>query len=71
METSDFNAVPRSGKAIDFVYRLSLFERPMVELSGKRFTVHDSAATGPHRADASSLEMSDAAISIALLSNRG
>lgn len=67
METSDFNAVPRSGKAIDFVYRLSLFERPMVELSGKRFTVHDSAATGPHRADASSLEMSDAAISIALL----
>lgn len=67
METSDFNAVPRSGKAIDFVYRLSLFERPMVELSGKRFTVHDSASTGPHRADASSLEMSDAAISIALL----
>ena len=68
METSDFNAVPRSGKAIDFVYRLSLFERPMVELSGKRFTVHDSASTGPHRADASSLEMSDASISIALLS---
>ena len=67
METSDFNSVPRSGKAIDFVYRLSLFERPMVELSGKRFTIHDSASTGPHRADASSLEMSDASISIALL----
>jgi hypothetical protein len=68
METSDFNSVPRSGKAIDFVYRLSLFERPMVELSGKRFTIHDSASTGPHRADASSLEISDASISIALLS---
>lgn len=68
METSDFNSVPRSGKAIDFVYRLSLFERPMVELSGKRFTIHDSSSTGPHRADASSLEISDASISIALLS---
>ena len=67
METSDFNSVPRSGKAIDFVYRLSLFERPMVELSGKRFTVHDSASTGPHKADGSSLEISDASISTALL----
>ena len=71
METSDFNAVPRSGRAIDFVYRMSLFERPMVELSGKRFMIHDSASTGPHRADASSLEMSDAAISVALLSIGG
>eukprot|EP00547_Thalassionema_nitzschioides_P005103 CAMPEP_0194209836 /NCGR_PEP_ID=MMETSP0156-20130528/7824_1 /TAXON_ID=33649 /ORGANISM="Thalassionema nitzschioides, Strain L26-B" /LENGTH=1937 /DNA_ID=CAMNT_0038937073 /DNA_START=10 /DNA_END=5823 /DNA_ORIENTATION=+ len=67
METGDFNAVPRSGKAIDFVYRMSLFERPMVDLNGKRFTVHDSASVGPHRADASSLEMSDAALSMVLL----
>eukprot|EP00546_Thalassionema_frauenfeldii_P006441 CAMPEP_0178929910 /NCGR_PEP_ID=MMETSP0786-20121207/20914_1 /TAXON_ID=186022 /ORGANISM="Thalassionema frauenfeldii, Strain CCMP 1798" /LENGTH=1956 /DNA_ID=CAMNT_0020606323 /DNA_START=32 /DNA_END=5902 /DNA_ORIENTATION=+ len=67
METGDFNAVPRSGKAIDFIYRMSLFERPMVDLNGKRFTVHDSASVGPHRADASSLEMSDAALSMVLL----
>lgn len=67
METVDFNAIPRSGKAIDFVHRISLFEKPMVDLSGKRFTVHDAAITGTHRADASALEMSDATLSIALL----
>ena len=67
METTDFTAAPRSGKAIDFVYRVSLFERPMVDLDGKKFTVYDSSATGTHRADASSLEISDAALSLALL----
>lgn len=67
MEASDFNAVPRSGKAIDFVYRMSLFERPTIDLAGKRFTVHDSAARGHHRSDASSLEVSDASLSSLLL----
>ena len=67
MEHSDFNAVPRSGKAIDFVYKCSLFEKPMVDLAGKRFTVHDSSISGTHRADASALEMSDATLSLALM----
>lgn len=67
MEPADFCAAPRSGKALDFLYRMSLFERPMVELSGKVFTIHDSAVTGTHRADASSLELSDASLSVALL----
>jgi hypothetical protein len=67
MEISDFTSAPRSGKAIDFIYRTSLFERPMVDLNGKKFTVHDAAAVATHRADASSLELSDAAISVALL----
>lgn len=67
METTDFNAVPRSGKALDFVYRMSLFQRPTIDLDGKRFTVQDSAARGPHRADASALEVTDAALSALLL----
>jgi hypothetical protein len=68
MELSDFNATPRSGKALDFIYRTSLFECPTVELGGKRFTVQDSTGRGPHRADASSLEVSDASLSALLLS---
>eukprot|EP00978_Attheya_sp_CCMP212_P009549 scaffold22590_cov46-Attheya_sp.AAC.4 len=32
MEPSDFNSVPRTGKAFDFVYRMSLFERPVIDL---------------------------------------
>jgi len=67
MEPSDFHSVPRAGKSVDFVYRMSLFECPMVELSGKKFTVHDSSVLGAHRADASSMELSDASLSIALL----
>ena len=67
METSDFNSTPRNGKALDFVYRMSLFQRPTIELDGKRFTVQDSAARGPHRSDASALEISDAALSALLL----
>jgi len=63
MEAADFNATLRSGKALDFVYRMSLFDRPMIELAGKRFTIHDSAARGHHRSDASALEVSDAALS--------
>ena len=70
MEATDFNAAPRSGKALDFVYRMSLFQCPTIDLDGKRFTVQDSAARGPHRADASALEVSDAALS-ALLSTIG
>jgi len=67
MEQADFTAAPRTGRALDFVYRMSLFESPMVDLSGKRFTVHDSVTQSSHRADASVLEMSDAALSAALL----
>lgn len=67
MEPTDFTAQPRTGKAMDFVYRMSLFEKPMIELSGKKFTVHDSSALGTHRADASSMEVTDAALSTALL----
>lgn len=67
MELSDLNATPRSGKALDFVYRMSLFERPTVDLDGKRFVVHDSSGRGPHRADASALEISDASLSALLL----
>lgn len=67
MEPTDFTSIPRSGKAIDFVYRMNFYERPMVDLGGKHFTAHDSAALGAHRADASALELSDATISVALL----
>ena len=59
MDSNDFNSVPRSGKAQDFVYRVSLF---VVELSGKK-----SASVGVHRSDAISLEISDAALSTSLL----
>ena len=67
MEPTDFTSTPRTGKALDFVYRCSLYERPMLDLGGKHFTVHDSSALGVHRADASALELSDAALSAALL----
>jgi hypothetical protein len=68
MESTDFNSMPRTGKALDFVYRMSLFERPVVDLSGKKFTVQDSSSrNGVHRADASSLEISDASLSYLLL----
>lgn len=69
METSDFTSMPRSGKALDFVYRMSFFERPMVDLGGKLFTVQDSGTA--HRADASALEVSDAALSATLLAIGG
>ena len=67
MEPTDFAATPRTGKALDFVYRCSLYERPMLDLGGKHFTAHDSSALGVHRADASALELSDASLSAALL----
>jgi hypothetical protein len=67
MESSDFTSIPRNGKALDFVYRMNLFERPMIDLGGKHFTVHDSASFGTHRADASSLELSDASLSAAVI----
>jgi hypothetical protein len=67
MDSNDFNSVPRSGKAQDFVYRVSLFEEPEVELSGKKFIIEDAASVGVHRSDASALEISDAALSTSLL----
>lgn len=67
MEPTDFNSAPRSGRALDFVFRMSLFERPVVDLAGKRFTIQDPSHRGVHRADSSSLEISDASISFMLL----
>ena len=67
MEPTDFSSTPRSGKAIDFVYRLSLFERPVIDVLGKKFVVQDGTNKGNHRADASSLELSDASLSNAVL----
>lgn len=67
MESTDFNAFPRTGKALDFIYRMSLFERPMVDLAGENFTIQDSSARGVHRADASSFEVTDASLSYVLL----
>jgi hypothetical protein len=64
MEPTDFAATPRTGKALDFVYRSSLFGRPIVDLGGKKFIVHDAAS---HRADASALELSDASMSAAII----
>jgi hypothetical protein len=67
MEATDFTSWPRPGKAIEFVYRMTFFERPALDLGGKRFTVADATSLGAHRADASSLEMSDASLSYALM----
>jgi hypothetical protein len=67
MESTDFNAFPRTGKALDFVYRMSLFDRPVVDLAGKLFKIEDSASRGVHRADASSFEVSDASLTYVLL----
>ena len=64
MEPGDFCSTPRTGRAIDFAHRISLFERPMVELGGKKFVIHDATS---HRADASSLELSDASMTAALI----
>jgi hypothetical protein len=61
MDSNDFNSVPRSGTEQDFVYHVSLFEEPEVELSGKKFIIKDAASVGVHRSDTSSLEFSDAA----------
>lgn len=67
MESNDFSKIPRPGKISDFVYRFSLYEEPEVELSGNRFIVQDASCIGAHRADASSLEISDAALTTCLL----
>lgn len=67
MDSDDFVATPRVGKAYDFVYRFHLFEKPVVDVGGKQFTVQDSSLKGPHKADASALEISDATLSYALL----
>lgn len=67
MEPNDFSAFPRAGKAIDFIYRVSFFERPVVELGGKKFIIHDASALLHHRSDASSLELSDASLTAAII----
>ena len=67
MDSDDFVATPRVGKAYDFVYRFHLFEKPVVDIGGKQFTVQDSSLKGVHKADASALEISDATLSYALL----
>ncbi len=59
--------VPRSGKALDFIYRVSLFEKPVFDLGGKRLTLHDNTFFGPHKADASARELSDASLTYAII----
>lgn len=66
MDSADFTVLARSGKACDFLYRLSLFEEPAIELTGKNIIIQNATALGCHQADASSLELSDASLSIAL-----
>jgi hypothetical protein len=58
--------MPRPGKAMDFIFRLSFFEDPMVDLEGRHFTIHDSSVLGVHRSDASAMEFSDASLSTVL-----
>lgn len=67
MEPNDFTASPRTGKAVDFIYRVPFFDRPKCELGGKRFVIHDASALLHHRASASSLELSDAALTAAVI----
>lgn len=67
MEASDFVSTPRTGKAIEFVYKLAFFEKPTIEVLGKRFTVQDGNLKGAHRADASAIELSDASMTAAII----
>jgi hypothetical protein len=67
MDPNDFSVFPRAGKALDFMYRTSFFEKPMVELSGKKFVIHDASALLHHRADASCMELSDASLTAAII----
>jgi hypothetical protein len=67
MESTDFNAFPRTGKALNFIYRMPLFESPVVDLAGEQFTIQDSTNRGVYRANASSFEVSDASLSYVLL----
>lgn len=67
MEPNDFAAAPRHGKALDFVYRMAFFEKPMIDLGGKHFTVQDSSIASSHRADASALEISDPILTAAVM----
>eukprot|EP00956_Cyclotella_meneghiniana_P015044 scaffold22813_cov78-Cyclotella_meneghiniana.AAC.9 len=67
MEPNDFNACPRAGKALDFIYRIPFFSRPVVELGGKKFVIHDASSLLHHRASASCLELSDAALTAAII----
>lgn len=67
MEPNDFNAAPRGGKAVEFIHRISFFERVKVELSGKRFVIHDASSLLQHRASESALELSDAALTAAII----
>ena len=48
LDSNDFNSIPRSGKAQDLVYRVSLFEEPNVEFSGKKFIIEDAASVEVH-----------------------
>ena len=67
-EVGDFVATPRSGKSVDFVYRMSLFQLPQVEVGGVRFKIYDAINGGCiPRADASSRELSDASFTAAII----
>ena len=67
-DSGEFVATPRTGKSVDFVYRMSLFQVPQVEVGGVRFKIHDAVNAGCiPRADASSRELSDASITAAII----
>lgn len=72
MEPSGFNAVPWNGRVAGFVYRVLFCENPTIEIFGKRFIVHNgNRVLGPHRAEASSLELTDVSLSTALILSGG
>jgi len=69
-DTTDFEYAPRQGKPADYVYRMKMWRKPVINLMGVMFTVFDSQLVDVHRADASIFEISDASISYALLADR-
>jgi hypothetical protein len=44
-----------------------LFEKPIFDLAGKRLTIYDNTFFGPHMADASARELSDASLTYAII----
>ena len=64
MEPNDFCSTSRSGRAVDFAYKTNLYEDPKAELGGKKFIIRDASSP---RADASSLELSDASLTASII----
>lgn len=64
MEPNDFCSTSRAGRAVDFAYKTNLYEDPKAELGGKKFIVRNASSP---RADASSLELSDASLTASII----